>query len=201
MPAWLHSASCCSAVVVTTIKKRLWTVVLMTNNESNCCLGLLDRPSLTSLSVPCSCALAFLVSNGTRLGGGGSLRHRLLLRSIVDQWHGCAARWSLLPEDRWCTTKLDTRLHLLQRPHACMVLFLQLHQARAKRRLLLQTDLQFLHSWTPTAEHWECPTAISNGSTANAAHFSLQEGPSMNKHFKWKRSDVLKRRGWQRFGL
>ena len=143
----------------------------------------LDRPSLPFLSVPFSCALPFLVSNDTRSVGGALNRH-LLLRSIVDQRHGSTARLSLLPEDRWGTAKLDTRLHLLQRPHARMVWVLQLRQARARRRLLLQTDLPFMHSWTPTGDQWECPTAISNGSTANAANFSSQEGPRMDRHFK-----------------
>ena len=60
-------------------------------------------------------------------------------------------------KDKWGTAKLNTRLHLLQRPHARMVWFLQLWQARAKRQLLLHMDLPFLHSWTPTADPCECP--------------------------------------------
>ena len=31
--------------------------------------------------------------------------------------------------------------------------------------------LPFLYGWKPTAAHWECPTAISSGSTASAVHF------------------------------
>ena len=30
--------------------------------------------------------------------------------------------------------------------------------------------LPYLYGWKPTANHWECRTTISSGSTANAVH-------------------------------
>ena len=98
---------------------------------------------------------------------------------------GCEANFSILPKDKWSSTELDTRLRFLP-PCAHGAGFAVVAGKSQGTAVARDGASAFLHGWMPTANPWQCLTAINSGSTAIMVHFISPESPSIVSCYKYK---------------